>query len=121
MYKVLVCGDRNWVNPIPIERELRKLIRRHGANNLIIIEGKAPGADQLAGFWARSLNIHVVEVQALWDTRYRSAGPQRNDVMLALGPDEVVAFHQHLPKSKGTKDMVKKSRNAGVKTRVVKK
>lgn len=132
MYKAIFCGDKNWHNAAPIKRELRRLKRKY-KDSLIIIEGGAPGADQLAGHCARIMDIHVAEVKALWDTRHRAAGPQRNDVMIDLlgvdwdHPDdpefncEVVAFHENIKKSKGTKDCVTKARKAGVKTKVVSK
>ena len=66
-------------------------------------------------------NIHVCRVPALWQTRHQGAGPQRNSIMLALEPHEVVAFHPDLKKSKGTKDMLKQAEKAGIKYKVVKK
>ena len=121
MYKVLVCGGTGWGRPGPIRREIKRLIKKHGDSKLLIIEGKAEGADTIAGEMAKELNVHVCEVGALWNTRYRSAGPQRNDVMLALEPDEIIAFHTDLKKSKGTKDTVTKARKRGIPTKVVDK
>jgi hypothetical protein len=120
VFKVLICGDRHWNNPGAIDRELKKLIKRHGPN-MIVIEGGAPGADQEAKKVANDHSIHVAEVKALWETRHRGAGPQRNQAMLELGPDLVLAFHPNLAHSKGTKDMVWRARKADVDVKVVKK
>lgn len=119
MFKVLICGDRNWGDINPIKELIKRLAKKHGVNGLLVIHGKAPGADTMAGVAAKEASVHVAEVPALWDTRYRAAGPQRNQAMLALDPDLVVAFHPDLKSSKGTKDMVKRSRKAGVEVKVV--
>lgn len=123
IYKALFCGDRNWSDKRSIAREIRRLLLMCEARGftLVIIEGEAQGADILSRIIAENKNVHVCRVAALWATRHRFAGPQRNDIMLALEPHEVVAFHPDLAKSKGTKDMVKKARDKGIKTKVVKK
>ena len=108
-HRVIMCGARDWSNAGPILRELRRLKKEHG-NKLIIIEGEAPGADQMARVLAHQLDIHVAGVWALWETRHRGAGPQRNTAMAALQPDEVIAFHADITKSRGTADMVKQAR-----------
>jgi hypothetical protein len=123
IYKILICGGTGWGRAAPIKRELKRRLRdlkagRLDAKEIVVIEGKAPGADSIAGEMAKELNIHVCEVGALWDTRYRGAGPQRNSIMLALEPHEVWAFHTDLKKSKGTKDTVTKARKAGIPTKV---
>lgn len=112
IYKVLMCGDRNWWDQGPILRELEWLVEVHGKNELLIIHGGAPGADTLAGILASTMSVHVARVDALWATRYKSAGPQRNATMLALEPHKVIAFHEDISKSKGTADMVKRARKA---------
>lgn len=117
IYKVLICGDRFWTEAAVIKRVLRALIKKHGTRDLVIITGKAQGADQLAGYHARSMNVHVADVAALWDTRHNGAGPQRNRIMLALLPDLVIGFHDDLKRSKGTKDMLKQAEKVGIRTK----
>jgi hypothetical protein len=104
-----------------VRRELRRLIRKYGTANLLIISGGAPGADTMARNEAWMQDIHCAEVKALWETRHRSAGPQRNGVMLALDPDEGVGFHEDIENSKGTKDMYNKLLKANVKVKIVKR
>lgn len=110
--KLLICGDRNWVDKDLIKL---KLAQRFDEIELVI-EGEARGADRLAREAATELGIHVLGIPADWDTYHRAAGPIRNKEMLAQGPDEVWVFHDHLKDSKGTKDMVRRAVNAGVKT-----
>jgi hypothetical protein len=51
--------------------------------------------------------------------RGKRAGPERNQRMLDEGrPDEVWAFHTDTALGKGTADMVRKARAAGVPVRV---
>ena len=54
MYKVLMFGDTNYQHRSAIRREMRKLIRKHGTKNLLIIAGGAPG---LARITERCLGI----------------------------------------------------------------
>lgn len=126
VYKVLMCGSVEWGDPLPIKREIKRLLRaiksgRIQAKELVVIHGKAPGADMLSGEIAKELNVHVCEIPALWDTRYRGAGPQRNSIMLSLEPHEVIGFHKNIRKSRGTKDTITKARKLGIKTKVVSK
>lgn len=121
LYKVLMFGSRDWTNSAAIRRELTALVRIHGTQRLLIIEGECPtgGADLIARVEAERLNVHVARVHALWSTRYRGAGPQRNTIMRLLGPDEGIGFHPDLKKSKGTKNMAKQLDVAGIPYRIV--
>jgi len=115
MVRVLVCGDRHWNDKDAIRREL-KLI----PDIELIIEGGAPGADTLAKEVADELNIPVLEFRAEWDKHGKAAGPIRNRKMLVEGrPDLVLAFHDDISKSKGTKDMINQARAFGVPVRII--
>jgi hypothetical protein len=77
------------------------------------IEGEAKGADSLARDVALELGFKVLSFPADWDKYHRAAGPIRNRQMLTEGkPDLVLAFHQDLTRSKGTKNMVTLARRA---------
>ncbi len=86
---------------------------------IIVIHGGAPGADTLAGITASEHSCHTARVDALWATRYRGAGPQRNQVMALMQPDEAIGFHEDLSKSRGTKDMARRLDKAGINNKVV--
>jgi len=112
--KVLVCGGREWADPWPILRELRRLPLES-----TIIHGDARGADRLGGEIAMGLGFsEVLAVPANWDKHHRAAGPIRNKRMLDMGLDLVLAFHENIDASKGTKHMVDIARRAGVKVKV---
>ena len=118
-YRVLICGSRTWSDPIPIVLLVRGLA--HGPRNLTIISGGANGADRLAARSARRQNIPLEEYPADWRGQGKSAGAIRNQRMLDEGkPDVVWAFvDKPLVESRGTADMVRRARKAGIKTFVV--
>ena len=62
----------------------------------------------------------MVGVPANWVKYGRAAGPIRNRRMLELvPPDLVVAFHDDLESSRGTKDMVIAARQAEIPVRLI--
>lgn len=115
--RILVCGDRHWTNRIAIHGQLATLPK-----GTVIIEGAASGADQIAGFCARSLGFDVQEFPANWAKYGRAAGPIRNKQMLTEGkPDQVWAFHADIASSKGTANMVAQSKAAGIPVTIFEK
>jgi hypothetical protein len=112
--RVLICGDREWT-----DAELIGMILDAMPKCNVIIEGEARGVDSLARVEARRRGIDVERYPADWDSFGRSAGPIRNREMLKAKPDWVIAFHDNLEASKGTKDMVTIARKAGLPTLVI--
>lgn len=107
--RVLVCGGRNYDDGSTLSAVLRKLHDEAGID--VLIEGGAKGADYLAHVWATMNDIDTERYEADWDAHGTFAGPMRNKRMLEEGkPDLVIAF----PGGRGTADMVKKARRAGV-------
>lgn len=114
--RVMVCGDRNWTDRQTILNRLAKLPK-----DTIIIEGGARGADILALSCAKELGLDVAHYPAKWRLYGKAAGPIRNELMLEEGnPDLVIAFHNDLPSSKGTSNMVGLANRAGVSVVIVK-
>lgn len=126
--RVLICGDRNWRDKATI----RKVVMRIPLD-WTVMTGVARGADEWADFYARARGLDVVQFPARWDEhdhlgrtavpcrcpylaeRCKAAGIRRNQQMLAEGrPDLVIYFHKSLERSKGTRDMVRRARAAGV-------
>lgn len=105
--KVLVCGGRNFHDG---EIMLSTLLDIHATTPIThVIHGGASGADRFAGSWARNYGVQEVRCDANWGYYGPAAGPIRNNAMLALLPDIVVAF----PGGKGTKNMVRLAKAAG--------
>lgn len=106
--RVLICGSRDWIDWAAI----RKHVKHFQSNGTLtfIIEGEARGADRLARFTAEELGIPFVGFPADWKLYGLGAGRIRNKQMLDEGkPDWVLAFHDGLAKSAGTKNMVKQA------------
>jgi len=104
LMKVLVCGGRDFDDVIMLHETLDKVHQKY--DDLFIIHGDAPGADRMAGKWARLNGVHYAAVPALWNFYGNKAGPLRNLAMLQyLEPDAVVAF----PGGSGTAHMVSKA------------
>lgn len=110
--RLLVCGDRNWSNHAYIYDVLNRcsLLFKIDA----IVEGAARGADAIAASWAIANQVTLDSYPAEWETFGKAAGPRRNQQMLNTKPDLVIAFHNDLPSSKGTKDMVERAKKAGL-------
>ncbi len=140
--RVLICGDRNWD-----DREHHHLIQSllcglydidtvghltTEISSFTVIEGGAKGADAVASQWAEKSPMHSHNERpddptfahwtypADWTKHGKAAGPIRNQQMLDENkPDVVLAFHDDLEASKGTKDMVNRAMNAGVPTYLI--
>jgi hypothetical protein len=107
--KILITGDRNYRNIEVIEKELNKF-----PSDTVLIHGTARGADSLAASVAKKLGMKVLPFEPKWHIYGRGAGPIRNQQMLDEGkPDLIIAFHDDIKNSLGTKDMI----NKGIKAR----
>ena len=112
--RILVCGDRNWRN---VELVF-KVLNEYWPS--VVIMGGARGADAIAGRWALEHEMKLEVFPAEWSIYGRGAGPVRNQRMLDEGrPDMVLAFHNDLKNSKGTRDMVNRSHRVGLPVRIV--
>jgi len=112
--KVIVCGDRNWTDKELIISFIRSL-----PENTLIIQGECQGADYIVKQAAKKLGYPVTEnFAANWEIHGLAAGPIRNRQMLKECPDVVVAFHDNIANSKGTKDMLKAAKEANVPTQI---
>lgn len=108
--RVLVCGGRDFDNQDAVYNTLTVLHDKWNITSMI--HGGANGADTLAGAWAHLNDIEEIVFKADWQKHGRAAGPIRNKKILDEGkPDVVVAF----PGSKGTANMVKQAKAAGVR------
>ncbi len=107
--RILVTGDRQWSDEATVRSALEGL-----APVSTIIEGEAMGLDSMARDIAREIGLSVMPYYADWSYYGRAAGPIRNNQMLENGkPDQVWAFHNDLPRSLGTLNMVKQALASG--------
>jgi hypothetical protein len=114
VYRVLVTGSRTWTDTTAITQALDDLHARHG-HALTVVHGACPrGADAIADTWAARHQVPVQTFPADWSTG-RAAGPARNAVMVATGPDECLAFIDD--GSRGASDTAVRAEAAGIPTR----
>jgi predicted Rossmann-fold nucleotide-binding protein len=110
MTRVLVCGGRDFNNPLTLVDTLFKIDKVEGIT--VVITGGATGADALAETWARATGKQFMVFKADWWKHGKAAGPIRNQQMLDEGrPELVIAF----PGGRGTADMVRRARDAGLR------
>lgn len=110
--KVIICGDRHWTDRAMVENFIKSL-----PEGTTIIQGECNGADQIAKQTAKALHYPVSECYATnWELHGLAAGPIRNRQMLKEKPDLVIAFHDNIALSKGTKDMLNAAKSANVRT-----
>ncbi len=115
--KVLVCGGRDFDDPLTLGSWLGGIHKNNGPITLLI-EGGATGADYMARKFAEWQGIPVKTFNAEWSRYGNAAGPIRNKRMLDEGkPDLVVAFEGR----KGTANMVSQAKKAGVKVLIATK
>ncbi len=133
--RVLVCGSRDWDDQDIIWTMLDGLFAHilssidwvPDPGTITIIDGAARGADTMAYKWAECMIeqglgqvVFSERYPADWDQHGRAAGPIRNKQMLVEGkPTLVLAFSDDLSVSRGTANMVKQSRAAGVPVYVI--
>lgn len=124
--RVIVCGgrdfglieeERNWI----FDQLFEHLSIFDPTDNVMgndyippdttIINGGSKGVDMAAQDWAINNGLNYECYPAEWELYGSKAGPIRNQLMLNIGCDLVIAF----PGGIGTWDMVKQARKAGVK------
>jgi hypothetical protein len=107
--RILVCGGRDYRDGCALFGALDALEHDHG--EIMIIQGGATGADQLARHYAWRKGIEFWNYPADWKAHGKAAGPIRNQRMIDDGkPDLVLAA----PGGKGTADMIARATKAGI-------
>ena len=115
-YKVLVTGQRDYKDYANIRWIISDLYNRH--KNLVIINGKGKGADELSTQAAIEFGIPYREYPADWNKHGPAAGPIRNVEMYDKeDPDIVLAFF-HNEYSKGTRHCVLEGKRRNKKVHI---
>lgn len=113
MIKLAISGDRDWSDRETIKEVLSKYL----SSVELLILGDARGTDQIAAEVAEELGFpkkNIVIEKAEWNKYHLAAGPIRNQKMIDHNPDILLAFHNNLMKSKGTKDCVNRAKDVGI-------
>jgi len=116
--RLIVCGSRHWQDRDTMTSVLEALDEWEGID--LIIHGDCRGADRMARDIAVSHDWFVVAHPAEWQKYGRAAGPLRNRKMLeSCAVDYVIAFHENLKASRGTKDILRAAEAKGIPSIVV--
>ena len=110
--KVLVCGSRSFTDRKKIHARLSVF-----PSDTLIINGGAIGADSLADTIARDLKMNTLIIRPMWDKYGKSAGIIRNNQMLDMGPDLVIAFYDGV--SRGTAYTINEARRRNIPVEVI--
>jgi YspA, cpYpsA-related SLOG family len=108
--RVLVCGGRDYGRTVAERNALYEAIS--ALRPTAIIHGGASGADSVADAWGMAYLPAETHIYAAdWAKHGRAAGPIRNQQMIDEGkPDVVLAA----PGGRGTADMVRRAKDAGI-------
>jgi len=105
-----VCGGRDFNYKATVFNALDAIHSETPIERLLT--GGCRGADLQAEDWAEEHYVPIITFNADWGTNGRKAGPIRNQLILDDGkPDVLLAF----PGGKGTEDMKRRARKAGIK------
>lgn len=102
-FKVVVTGGRDYNDADAVWSILDRAHKQFNITHLI--HGDARGLDKIADAWALKRGVQVIRCPANWDHLGKAAGHIRNQFMVELYPDMVIAF----PGGNGTRNMVEQS------------
>ena len=112
----LVCGSRDTGNPDAalhaISERLAKL-----PSDTVVVHGGANGVDMWADAIAYGFGLATRVFVADWEQHGRSAGILRNNDMLDLNPDLVIAFWNGF--SRGTLHTINEARRREIPVEVI--
>jgi hypothetical protein len=120
--RALICGSRDWTDraAVAVVLEGLRVESIDVFEPLVVVEGCAGGADSVAHAWEEDQWVAHEHYPADWRRHGKAAGPIRNQQMLDTKPEVVWAFvTKPLEESRGTADMVRRARAAGIPTYVV--
>ena len=83
---------------------------------MTVVHGGSGSLDWMVDVLARHIGMKVEIHRADWQRHGRAAGPIRNQEMVDLGADLLVAYP--LPEGRGTQDCIKRAVKAGIPTLV---
>ena len=108
--RILICGGRDPSDEVC--DAVWNWVMEHCEPGDVVIHGAARGVDTQAMIAAQTLpGVKHLPFQADWHAHGKAAGPLRNQRMIDEGkPDRVVAF----PGGRGTADMVRRAKAAGL-------
>lgn len=109
--RVLITGSREWGDEDKLAEAIIEWIGDYSPGQVTIVHGACPrGADEIAGRLARVWGVAEERHPADWEKHGKAAGFIRNQQMVELGADVVLAFP--LGRSPGTRDCMRRAHAA---------
>lgn len=93
--RLLITGSRTWTDQQRMYDALFTAYHELMANfsEVVLVHGGAEGADRMAAsIWSRNSGMPIENHRAMWEVYGRRAGFQRNQEMVALGAELMLAF-----------------------------
>lgn len=116
-YKIIIAGGREFSDYQLLKEKVDNIIsEKRKRFQIVIISGKARGADSLGERYANENAFNIMEFPADWDKYGKKAGYMRNTEM-AENADALIAFWDG--KSKGTKHMIDIATNKNLPIRII--
>ncbi len=117
-FRVIIAGGRDFKDYELLKRVCDKLlITKRFNKKIIILSGKAKGADYLGEVYAKENGFEVDPHPANWKREGKAAGPIRNKEMATVA-HALIAFWDG--KSRGTGDMIEQAKAHGLQVAVQK-
>lgn len=114
--RVIIAGSRGWNDADAIAAAMAE----HFPDCTEVVCGMCHGADMLGKKWADRLAIRVAQFPAKWEAFGPYAGPRRNQQMANYAsPSGGLLACRLSGISRGTDDMIRKGRAAGLKVVVI--
>lgn len=115
-HRILITGSRTWPDHQAVEDAISAHMQENGNIPYVVVHGDAVGADTMADYAAGVLrgagwDITTEVYPADW-SQGRGAGIARNQMMVDLGADVVLAFNHN--NSSGTKHCMGAAQAAGL-------
>lgn len=122
MTTILISGSRYW-NTNSDYNKIKEELQKYPNANIIV--GDCRGVDTLTVKACKELNYNYKIFKADWNLYGNAAGPIRNKEMVDClnkmeGEKIVLAFHENIDESKGTKNLIKIANENKIKVILIK-
>jgi len=111
--RCIIAGTRYYT---PTSQEITAALAAKAWAPTRVLSGTCRGADRQGGLWAAEHKVEVHWYMPDWERYGKRAGPMRNARMVQAA-DALLAFHDGV--SRGTADVIRKARGAGLGVHVV--
>ena len=96
-----------------------KLAMANLEKGVTVVHGNCRGVDTIAEKWCRAYGISTIKMTPQWKLYSRWAANKRNDQMVNMQPDILIAFHPIGKCTPGTLDAINKAKKKAIKVQLV--